>query len=861
MPRSKRLVLPVASLALVLALAAPRPVRAAFTESAAAFGIAAGDSMSYGASFPDLDGDGDADFYANLHWSQPGELWINGGAPWTRILPSPLVGPPDRHDDLWGDFDNDGSPDVYICHGGDQANELLWNGGAGLFTEGATAAGAADVTGRGRELTLLDADNDGWLDIYVANDQRPGFVRPNVLLYNNGDGTFSRFPNTASLFSARIHVSSADYDGDGDPDIITTNPPYVDGEFWRNDGALAWVNVTSTVFPGISLPLKQANGLSWADYDNDGDLDLLTCGGNRAMWDYAAVEGDSVRYYAETVTAETKTIRVVTNGDSVTVWAVKSDYQPVTLWYGSQQDSTEVFPVTLAIADVMGMPARQSSGTRRGMFLGGYAVAGGDSLRLAVGGAAPGADLIVGGSLRTNGSMNGFAEENYAIRPGFSQGDFRNRLYRNEGDGTFHEVTATAFPVNPSNVPTLAATWGDYDNDGWIDVYLSNSGNIETGNLPNLLLRNKGDGTFDDVTAAEGVAGSTRGLTDGAGWVDANRDGSLDLFVANGAEHPPFGVGPRELFVNAADSGNHWMEIQLRGLDSNGSGIGARVRVVTSAGEQFRWRLGESDNCFSEQTILHFGLGQATVADTVQVFWPSGLVDTFVLQAVDARYWAIEGKPLRPAQNPHFIVAQPAVGGYLNEGQTKTWTVRADNFGGVASTFHASLEACDGSPVPWLAVSPDTGAVWPGGRDLSIRVDATGLATGVYCGRVVFTTNGFTGGDSLTVNMTVLSSSVDAPVVGDLPAAFSLGAPRPNPSHGPVDVQLALPRKDRVKVEVVGVDGRRVATLAEGELPAGRHVLTWDRRDESGARVASGVYFLRADAVSGHGIRKVTLID
>ncbi len=844
-----------------LAVVGVAPARAAFTESAALYGIAAGDGMSYGAAFPDLDGDGDPDFYANLHWAGPGEVWRNDGAPFTRIQPEPFPGSPDRHDILWADLDNDGSPDAYVCHGGDQNNELLWNGGAGIFTEGAAGAGVQDFYGRGREMAFLDVDMDQNVDIFVANDFRSGFVRPSVLFYNNGDGTFTRFPNAQPVFQSRLHVSSADYDADGDPDLLTTNPPYATGELWRNDGSITFSNVTAAAFPGIPSPLLQANGLSWADHDNDGDLDLLATGGNRGMWDFAAVEADSIRFYAETLSMETKTLRFLTDGDSVTVWAVKSDYQPVMLWYGAQQDSTAAFPVTLALSDCQGMPAKLSSGSRRGLFLGVFPAASGDSVRLAVGGAAAGADLLVGGSVRTDGVLSGFAKEGYLPRPGFSLGDFTNRLYRNEGNGTFHEITSAAFPSNPANVPTLGAAWEDFDNDGWIDVYWVNSGDIETGNVPNVLWRNNGDGTFTDVTAAEGVAGSDRGLGDGAAWADVNRDGFPDLFVANGAEHPPFGVGPRELFVNPADNGNAFLELQLRGLDSNGSAIGARVRVVTADGQQFRWRLGDSENCFSGQSILHFGLGTATTVDTVQVAWPAGPVQTWTGVAVNSRYWVIEGKPLRPVQNPHFIVAQPAVGGYADEGEVKSWPVVMDNFGGVPSTFRATLETCDGGPIAWLSVDPDTGAVWPGGRTFTVRADATGLASGAYCGRVVFATNGFTGGDSLTVNLTVLDSAVGAPAAGGLPDAFGLAAPRPNPARGPVEIVLSLPREDDVTAEIVSVDGRRVATLAHGLLPAGRHALVWDGRDERGGRAASGVYFLRAQGGSGSGLRKITLVD
>ena len=106
-----------------------------------------------------------------------------------------------------------------------------------------------------------------------------------------------------------------------------------------------------------------------------------------------------------------------------------------------------------------------------------------------------------------------------------------------------------------------------------------------------------------------------------------------------------------------------------------------------------------------------------------------------------------------------------------------------------------------------------------------------------------------------------MNAAVGAPVLAEAPATFFLAAPRPNPARGSVGIVFGLPRREAVEVAVLGIDGRRVATLASGILPAGRHALTWDRRDARGARVASGVYLVRASSPSGTGVRKVTLLD
>lgn len=837
------------------------PERVALTEAAAPYGLAAGDSMSYAAAFTDYDGDGDADLYVNHHWKGPANFYRNDGLPpWVNTNSHLGTAHPDRHDCLWGDFNNDGSPDQYITKGGDQPKDLFWNRGGGILQEGGGPAGVQDVNGRGRELTLIDADNDGLLDIFAVNDFRAGFPKPSVLLHNLGNEVFERFPNIQSVFTATLHVAGADYDEDGDPDLITTNPPFAPGTFWRNDGNLTWTDITSSAFPGITEPLRQAQGLSWADYDNDGDLDLLGCGGNRAVWDYAGLESDSLRWYAECAPGQTKTVSIVTDGDSVQVWAASATYEATRMWYGAAGESTTVFPAKFALGDIAGVPPQVAAG-KRGLFLGSLAVAAGDSVFLALSATQPaGLELLAGGSVRSSGAILSWAKPGYAPRPGFSLGNFTNRLYRNEGNGTFTEVTSPALDVSSPSVSSMGGAWGDYDNDGWIDVYVSTSGNVETGNVPNWLYHNDGDGTFTEVAAAEGVAGTTRGLTDGAAWGDVNGDGFLDLFVDNGAEHPPFGVGPRELFLNGGNR-NHWIQVQLRGITSNGSGIGARLRLVTPDGVQWRWRLGESDNCFSDQTTLHAGLGDAMSVDSLQVLWPSGVVDTYTAVPADEQYWAIEGAALRLLGDPHLSAAPESVAASVVLNGSTTFTASLDNDGARASVFGVRCESCTGSSATWLTADPDTGGVWPGGgRTVSLHADMNGLPQGSYCGRAIFASNSSQGPDTVTVNVTV-NGSVDSPPATDVPAAFFLAAPRPNPSRGSVGVVFGLPAEQVVDVGVWGVDGRRVATLASGLLSAGRHALTWDGRDTRGARVAAGVYLVRASSPSGRGVRKVTLLD
>jgi len=849
-----------AARALVLLVAGlPGAASGAFTESASAFGIDSGDSMSYVAGFVDYDGDADPDFFVTNHWKSEAEFFRNEGGSFFSDHSGHFMAPDrDRHDMLWGDFDNDGDPDQYICHGAGStghANELYWNEGHGVLVDGAAAAGVEDFNGRGRELTLADFNGDHLLDIFLVNDLS-GFVRPSALFWNQGDGTFLRHPNDSLIFRSRQHVASADFDLDGDVDIVTTDPPWANGEFWRNDGSW-WNDATASVFPGITLPLGEAQGLSWCDYDDDGDLDLFTCGGNRGIWDHAAIEGDSLRWYVESEGAEHKGITFTTDGDSVSVDAVTADYKSITCWFGGGGASTSSFPAQFALADLAGVPPALASGSR-GLFLWSLSAAGPDTVRFESGGGGAGL-LAVGGSLRTNGSIAGMSST-IDSPPPYSTHDWSNRLYRNEGNGTFAEVTAQAFAVNSPTFNSKGAAWGDYDNDGWTDLYVVNGGTISTGNQPNYLYRNQGDGTFVEVAAAEGVVGATRGMSDGAAWADVNGDGFLDLYVDHGAEHPPFGVGPRELFVNSPN-GNHWLSLRLRGIVSNGSGIGARVRVVSASGTRWRTRLGESDNCFSGDEALHFGLGADAIADTVQVFWPAGTVSTYLDVAVDRTWIAIEGKPLRAPQNPHLIVLTADFQDDVVGGDVVQYPVKLDNFGGLAADWVARYEDCAGQPVDWMWVTPESSTVFPGGtKPVLLSVDPAALGVGTWCGRVIFESNSFQGPDSLK-----LTIDVSGPTAVDLgteaPDRFRLSPPRPNPSRGAVDLVLALPAAAEADVGVYDVRGRRVATLLSGPRSAGRYAVRWDAADTTGRRVGSGVYFVRALAGAERATRKIVIRD
>jgi hypothetical protein len=265
----------------------------------------------------------------------------------------------------------------------------------------------------------------------------------------------------------------------------------------------------------------------------------------------------------------------------------------------------------------------------------------------------------------------------YVARVGGKSQVPQGRLYRNNGDGTFTDVTAEAGLSSTAN--TYCAAWGDYDNDGLLDLFVTNAGAQTTGvGNNNLLYHNNGDGTFTEVAVSEGLA-----LQDnmsghkGIAWADYDNDGFLDLVLKEGfgGENDDTGIalGSPRLFHNTGNS-NHFIEVNLSGVQSNSRGIGASVTATYNGTLSFRQNNGGGggENASQGSQPLHFGIGTATSA-TLTVRWPSGIVD--VLPSVPANSFidVVEGST---AQENPVILKQPQQA-KVALGQTATFRVSA----------------------------------------------------------------------------------------------------------------------------------------------------------------------------------------
>lgn len=240
-----------------------------------------------------------------------------------------------------------------------------------------------------------------------------------------------------------------------------------------------------------------------------------------------------------------------------------------------------------------------------------------------------------------------------------------NQMHRNNGDGTFTEVGVAVGLDDP--MQTWSSAWADYDNDGDMDVFVGASSGTHK------LMRNNGDGTFTNVTAASGVLAVTATGIENATY-DFDNDGNMDI-ASNGTilfgngdltfttigfnvisgSNGAFGDLNNDGFVDAFNSSqirmnsgnsNHWITINTVGDPSNINGIGARIEVTTASGTKIRdVRNGEGFR-FLSTLNTHVGLGGDDLITNLTIKWPSGIVDSFDNIAVDQVVTAVEGQPL-----------------------------------------------------------------------------------------------------------------------------------------------------------------------------------------------------------------------
>ena len=548
-----------------------------------------------------------------------------------------------------GDFDLDGNPDVYLTHY-DRGNRLYRNMGDWRFVDVTDQAG---VGGKGRwcaGAVFTDIDNDGDLDLFVC-----AFNAPNLLYINEGQGRFRERARDHGLdFSgASVMMTFADYDLDGDMDgyLVTHR---------LNTGRMAKLPKSSKEAFQRGLiqvnPQRQASiGPRYRELfemmsKGPGRVELFIAG----QRDYLYRNDGSGRF---TVVNDPAGITGNHIGLAATWWDynedgfpdlyVSNDYRgPDQLWHNNGNGTfRDVANTALPYLPWSSMGSDHGDIDNDGHT---------DFFA---------ADMRGSTAARRKISLDDMRKDKWFLEFARPRQSRRNMLYRNTGTGRFMEI---------AHLTGLAATdwtwtpkFGDYDNDGRIDLFIANGMTRDFMNLDasttgpsarddhwqstpihkerNFVFRNLGDYQFSDVSRSWGL--NHLGVSFAAATGDMDRDGDLDLLVTHFDE-------PLSVYENRSQTG-HAILVRLHGTKSNRWGIGSRIILKTRSNLQAQQLVSTRGFISANEPIVHFGLGTEDDIDNLTVHWPSGQIQILNHLEVDHLYEITESpSTVKPVDRP-----------------------------------------------------------------------------------------------------------------------------------------------------------------------------------------------------------------
>ena len=504
-----------------------------------------------------------------------------------------------------------------------------------------------------------DYDNDGWQDLFVANEVGPLTLTPGeaatspaqcALYHNNRDGTFTEVSAKAGIHCPPWAMGAqwGDYDNDGWPDLFIT--AYGENVLYHNNGNGTFTDVTNRA--GVGGRRGFWTGAAWGDYDRDGCLDLYVTG--YVKYTYPAELLDSahtsgvlpagINFNAfpparnllyhnncngtfSEVAARAGVLGETGRGLGA-VWADLDDDGWPDLYVADDEDGNLLYRnrgdgTFENITDASHVPDYRGS---MGLALGDW---NGDGAT----------DIFV---------THWLAQENALFDNQLS----RDRQARSEGPA--------AGPVRPDFVDEAdryglgqialdyvgwATFFVDYDNDGRLDLFVVNGSTNQQRDNPRLLVpmksqlfwnRNNSEG-FYDVSAVSGDYFQKAYVGRGAAYADYDNDGDLDVFVVNNG-------GPGILLRNDGGNRDHWLEVRLEGRKSNRMGFGTKLRLFVGGAAQFREVGGQAPYLSQNTTVQHFGLGTHTEADSLVVTWLSGICQVFTHVAANQILHIVEGE-------------------------------------------------------------------------------------------------------------------------------------------------------------------------------------------------------------------------
>ena len=495
---------------------------------------------------------------------------------------------------------------------------------------------------------FIDCDNDGKLDIVIANGSSVDRYReggdPMVTLYHQDEGMkFTDITKSAGLTRKGwgMGVFVADFDNDGWQDLYVTG--YGGNALYHNLGHCKFEDVTEKA--GVKLD-GFSTGAAWGDYDRDGfvdlfvpryvhvDIDKLPEFGSNAK--FCRYRGIMVQCGPWGMPGESDFLfhnRGDGTFEDVSKKAGVSDpdhhYGMQAIWLDYDNDG---WP-DLYVANDAGsnfLYHNRHDGTFEDVSL--------------LSGTALSLDGLEQGSMGVDAADFDHAGQLDILVTNFSEQGVD--LFKNQGKQGFTEISQKAGLARATYMPV---GWGtaffDMDNDGWPDIFIANGHiypqmDVMSGGAAYkeqvLLFRNKGDATFEDVTALSGLDKLPLTSRRGVAFGDVNNDGKVDMLILN-VDEPP------TLLINRTQTSNHAVLFHLIGTKSNKAAIGARVTVTAGGMVQFNEVRGGSSYLSQNDLRLHFGLGAATMMNSVEVSWPSGMKDVYNDLPADFIYTLTEG--------------------------------------------------------------------------------------------------------------------------------------------------------------------------------------------------------------------------
>ena len=534
-----------------------------------------------------------------------------------------------------GDIDADGLPDIYITNY-DQGNHLYRNLGGFRFEDVTQTAGVSGDGCWSAGATFVDVDNDHDLDLFVCV-----FNAPNLMYVNRGNGVFDEQSRQRGLdySGASVMMAFADYDLDGDLDGYLVTHRMNIGEKFRMPRSTSDAfrrGIIARMPDGKNVRVTQPFRELFQLMDRgQGRVELVIAGQRDYLYRNEGAGRFRVVNRGAGITGHGIGLAASWwdyNDDGLPDLYVSNDYKGADQLYQNQGDGTFADVARSALPHVpwfsMGSASADINNDGRIDLLA--------------------TDMSGTDHYKQKLAMGDMEKDLWFLRISNPQQYMRNALYLNTGTSRVMEIAHLAGVANTDW--TWSPLFGDLDNDGWVDLFVANGMSRDYMNSDlattiegkqstqwlmqpvrreaNLAFRNNGELRFDEMASSWGLDQVSASY--GAAMADLDRDGDLDLVVANFEEQV-------SVYQNDEDR-NRRLLVRLIGTTSNRWGIGSRVEVETKTSTQTQWLSACQGFMSSSEPIVQFGLGEEARVRRLTVAWPSGEVQTFSNLAADRLY-------------------------------------------------------------------------------------------------------------------------------------------------------------------------------------------------------------------------------